>query len=430
MIPATLDLTGDEQSMLSGRQGAGVALAMRLIVALARSDGAARLRPVVSAHVDSCLYHGRASLDFARRLVELDASVAVPTTSNVGSVDLLHPGVVRDGATDTAAGRELMDAYVALGCRPTFTCAPYQNPTARPAFGEHVAWAESNAIVFVNSVVGARTDRYGDFIDVSAAITGRVPDGGLHHDDNRRAGLVVDCTAVSRSVLEEDAGWGALGLVVGRRAGSRVPALTGIDGPVREDHLKAFGAGAASSGTIGLFHVIGVTPEAPDLAAVMPDHGIDTVTVTTADLLGARDELTMGAGGARLDAVSLGTPHCSVAEFADLATLLAGGPPPSADVAVYVSTSRAVLEEARDLGLVQVCEQAGIRIVVDTCTYVTSILAPQVRNAMTNSAKWAWYGPSNLGVRVSLGTLAECVDSARAGRVVRHPARWGDPDAG
>lgn len=418
-------LTADEQAMLDGERGDGVALAMRLVVALARAAGARRLRPITAAHVDGCLHHGQVSLDFPRRLVDLGATVAVPTTLNVGSVDLLHPGLVRDDGTDTAAGRAVMQAYVALGGRPTFTCAPYQDPAARPAFGEHVAWAESNAIAFVNSVVGARTDRYGDFVDISAAVTGRVPDAGLHRDEGRRAGVVVDCSGVASGVLEEDAGWGVLGLLVGRLAGSRVPALVGVHGPVREDHLKAFAAGAASSGNVGLFHVVGVTPEAPVLRDVLPDAPVDTIPVGTADLRAARDGLTTGEGDTRLDAVSLGTPHSSLDEFADLAALLGDGPPLSPSVAVYVSTSRAVLEQALAAGHAQVCERAGIRIVVDTCTYVTAILGPDVRHAMTNSAKWAWYGPGNLGVRVSLGTLSECVDSARAGRVVRHPARWG-----
>jgi predicted aconitase len=423
MTRAPLDLAQDERAMLAGDHGEGVALAMRLVVALARSSGATRLLPITSAHVDSCLYHGAASLDFARRLRDLGATVAVPTTSNVGSVDLLHPGIVHGEADELAAGRELMETYVELGCRTTFTCAPYQQLAHRPAFGEHVAWAESNAIAFVNSVLGARTARYGDFIDVAAAITARVPDAGFHRDADRLAALIVDCSAVSPALLREDAGWGALGLAVGGIVGSGVPALTGIDVAVTEDHLKAFGAGAASSGTVGMFHVVGVTPEAPDLAAVLPARPVPTVAMTTARLREARDELSP-AGDRRLDAVSLGTPHFSLPEFAHLAAVLADGPPAHPDVEVYVSTSRAVLEDAREAGLVEPCERAGIRIVVDTCTYVTPILGPQVRHAMTNSAKWAWYAPANLGVRVSLGTLEECIASARAGHLVRDDTRW------
>jgi cis-L-3-hydroxyproline dehydratase len=283
---APMALTAEDAAMLAGEHGPGVALAMRLIVALARASGARELLSVRSAHVDGCLYHGPASLDFAQRLVDLGASVAVPTTSNVGSVDLLHPEVVRGDPEERAAGRALMQAYVRLGCRTTFTCAPYQDLAARPARGEHVAWAESNAIAFVNSVVGARTARYGDFVDVSAAITGRVPAASYHLDEHRRADLVVDVARCSTrptagpGLLAEDAGWGVLGLVVGERVGSGVPVIVGAPATTTEDQLKAFAAGAASSGTVGLFHVVGVTPEAPELAAVLPDRDLDTLVLT------------------------------------------------------------------------------------------------------------------------------------------------------
>jgi predicted aconitase len=163
---------------------------------------------------------------------------------------------------------------------------------------------------------------------------------------------------------------------------------------------------------------------APTLDAVLPDRDLDTVEVTLADLRAARDELS-GAAPAPIDAVNLGTPHFSVDEFARLAALLRGGCRFDPDVDVYVSTSRAVLDEATAAGHVGACEAAGARIVVDTCTYVTTVLSPTVAHAMTNSAKWAWYAPSNVGVQVTLGTLAECVASARSGEVVRDDAAWG-----
>jgi predicted aconitase/predicted aconitase with swiveling domain len=416
-------LDTEDRAMLAGERGAGVALAMRLIVALARASGARHLLSVRSAHVDGCLYHGPASLDFAQRLVDSGARVVVPTTSNVGSVDLLHPEVVRGSAEEQAAGRALMQAYARLGCRTTFTCAPYQDLAARPQLGEHVAWAESNAIAFVNSVVGARTARYGDFVDVSAAITGRVPAASFHLEERRRADLVVDVADLSAGLLAEDAGWGVLGLVVGERVGSGVPAVVGAPSDTTEDQLKAFAAGAASSGTVGLFHVVGVTPEAPTLAAVLPERAVPGLHLTGAELLAARDRLSP-AETPPLDAVSLGTPHLSLDGFARLAALLSDGPPFHPDVEVFVSSSRAVLEAARSAGHLDVVEAAGATLVADTCTYVTTILGPGVRHAMTDSAKWAWYAPSNVGVSVSLGTMAECVASARAGRVVRDALRW------
>src|SRR6266508_2019524 len=171
--------------MLAGTEGAASQFAMRVIVKLAELAGAAELISIASAHIDGCLFHGYAGLDFAERLVRGGAAVRVPTTLNVSSLDLLHPDRYRGDPETARAARRLMDAYVAMGCRETWTCAPYQLPV-RPAFGEHVAWAESNAIVFVNSVLGARTGRYGDFVDICAAITGRVPNAGLHLSKRRR----------------------------------------------------------------------------------------------------------------------------------------------------------------------------------------------------------------------------------------------------
>ncbi len=413
-------LTPDERAMLAGDEGPGVALAMRVVLGVARVRRAERLVEISGAHVDGCLYHGRAGLDFARRLVELGCRVRVPTTLNVGSLDLLHPATVLRRTPEeqevARGGRALMDAYVRLGARPTWTCAPYQ-VDVRPGRGEHVAWAESNAVVFANSVLGARTDRYGDFLDICAAVTGRAPHAGLHLEENRRGDLVVDCRGLSPELLATDLAHPLLGYVVGLRAGSRNPVLLGLPADVGEDRLKAFGAAAASSGAVALFHAVGVTPEAPTLEAVLPDGPVETTTVTAADLLAARAELST-ARGDRLDAVSLGTPHASTEEVAALARGLRAGGPLHPDVTLYLSTGRGVLERARTSGDLAVLEEAGVRVVVDTCTYVTSILEPGTRVVMTTSGKWAHYAPANLGVDVVLGSLEECLASARAGRVV------------
>ena len=419
-------LTAEEQAMLDGGRGPAVALAMRLVLGVARAAGAPRLLEIDSAHIDGCLYHGRAGLDLAERLVELGGAVAVRATLNVGSLDLLHPGLVRADDDLAHHGRRLMDAYLALGCEPTWSCAPYQL-SHRPGFGRHVAWAESNAIAFVNSVLGARTDRYGDFLDIAAALTGRVPDAGLHRDAARRAALVLDCGSSRALLADDDPAWPALGALLGEVAGTRVAALTGLpgdlsDGGLTEDRLKGLGATAASAGGVALFHAVGITPEAPTLEAVA-DAGAPVRTVAPADLRSARDRLTT-ASGDLLDAVSLGTPHFSVSEFAALAAALGDGPPFAESVTFYVATSRAVLAEAERLGHLEPVRAAGARILTDTCTYVTPVLAPETRTVMTNSGKWAWYAPANLGVDVVLGSLADCVASARAGRMVRDDSRW------
>lgn len=401
----------------------GAALAGRIVDRMAELAGAPGLIDIASAHVDGCLYHGQAGLDFAERLVASGARVSVPTTLNVGSLDLLHPHLYRGDAATAERARRLMDCYVALGCEPTWTCAPYQL-ARRPGFGEQIAWAESNAIVFANSVLGARTNRYGDFMDACAAIAGRVPDTGLHRTENRRGRLVFRLRGVPRRLLEVDVLYPVLGHLVGLESGPLVPVIDGLPPGVDEDRLKALGAAAASSGSVALFHAVGVTPEAPTLdEALHGERPERTVEVGPALLRRARDELTT-AGDGLLAAVSLGTPHFSVAEFEQLVRLLERLPGPQAAVDVYVSTSRRVLAEVERRGWLGTLEDAGIQLVVDTCTYVTPILRRTDGPVMTNSAKWAYYAPGNLGVEVVFGSLEECLRSAAAGRVWRDPELW------
>jgi hypothetical protein len=398
---------------------------MRLVLRAAEATGATELIDVTRAHVDSCLYHGEATLDFVARLVDGRARVRVPTTLNVGAVDLLHPELNRGDRHAAARGRLLMDRYRALGARPTFTCAPYQLAEARPALGEQVAWGESNAIAFCNSVLGARTNRYGDFIDIAAAITGRVPYAGLHRTEHRRASLVLRLAAdVPARLRDADILFPVLGLVLGRRAGSAVAVIDGLPPGQSEDRLKALGAAAASSGSVAMFHVVGSTPEAPTLDAALQGGAPDAVEIVSlAALRSARASLTSAAGEA-LAAVSLGTPHASLAELEGYAVML-GGRRVHPDVECLVSTGRDVLAAASERGIVARLREAGVELLVDTCSYIAPVLRRADGPVMTDSAKWAYYAPGNIGATVVFGSTAECIRSAVAGRVVRDDAAWG-----
>jgi predicted aconitase len=292
----------------------------------------------------------------------------------------------------------------------------------RPALGEHIAWAESNAIVFANSVLGARTGRYGDFIDICCAITGRAPAAGLHLDGERLATTVFRVGALPETLLADGAAYAAIGHLVGRRTGTAVPAIVGLPPTTPEDHLKALGAAAASSGAVAMFHAVGVTPEAPTLEAATgeADPQLD-VGVGLEDLRAARDELSTVEVGAAVGSVSLGTPHCSTAELRRLAELVEGR---RLAVPCYVNTGRDVLAEASQVA--DVLHASGVTIVTDTCTYITPIIERADTPVVTNSGKWAWYAPGNLGFDVAFATLEECVDSAAAGRLVRDRRAWGD----
>ena len=411
----SLDLSPLDRELLNGGHGGAAAFAMGLLARFAEAVGASRFIDIEAAHVDGCLYLGRASLDFVLRMTELDGKVRVPTTLNVGSVDLIHPELFRGRTEDAENGAKLMRAHVALGCAPTFTCAPYQS-VHRPRFGAQVAWGESNAIVFANSVIGARTNRYGDFIDLCCAMTGRAPAYGLHLTENRAARALVEVDSPPDGWDPEQVAV-AVGHLIGRGCGGLVAAIDGLPRETSEDDLKALGAAAASSGATALFHVVGLTPEAPDLetacAGLAPSLRLH---LTADDLRQAARSLSTVSDGAPLGAVSLGTPHFSLAEFARLMPLIEG-PRPLTDI--FINCSRATLGELHQRGWEDKLRAARVTLVVDTCVYIGALMRVEAGAVMTNSGKCAYYAPANLGAEVAYGSLAECVASARAGKVVR-----------
>ncbi|RJG42957.1 aconitase X catalytic domain-containing protein [Mesorhizobium sp. DCY119] len=394
----------------------GQAMAMRIVVESARLLGAARLIPVASAHIDGALYHGDSGTLFAEKLVEGGAEVAVRSTLNVGALDLMGCSRVRLEEPARGMARRMMDAYRKLGCEQSWTCAPYQ-AGHRPALGSDVAWGESNAVVFCNSVLGARTNRYGDFLDIACAITGRAPDYGLHRPENRRATLAFDVSALPAAFLASEIAWPVLGSLYGREVGNAVGVVTGVSKHPGEDALKAFGAAAASSGAVGLFHIAGVTPEAPDLAAALHDEAPETTIIVTPEMaLDAQRRLSTTEAASSIDAVAIGSPHLSLSEFAALERLVAGR---RLAIPVYACTGRHVLSELEKNGQRKALEACGVVIVADTCVVVTPIL-PELRNGvlMTNSGKFAQYAPGNTGYAVLYGSLADCVESAVIGKPI------------
>jgi predicted aconitase len=413
-----LHLNADDKAMLSGEGGAATAFAMEILAAYADAIGAGALLDVTRAHIDGCLHHGEVSLDFVERLVAAGGRVKIPTSLNVGSLDLIHPELMRLSPERQSPARRLMKAHEELGCEPSFTCAPYQT-LFRPAFGEQIAWGESNAIVFANSVIGARTNRYGDFIDLCCAITGRAPAWGLHLDEARRGQVLFRLVGFPASLAPTDALYVAMGLLIGEGSGERVPVVDGLPPPRDEDQLKALGAAAASSGAVGLFHAVGITPEAPTLqdafAGSAPEQTID---VTPADAADALRRLSTVPDGSPISAVCLGTPHFSREEWLRLLALMREIVP-GKGVPIYVNTGRATLRAIEAEGLLRGMDAHGLIPVADTCTYITAILRRLDGAVMTNSGKWAHYAPGNIGVQVAFGDLEECVASAAAGRVVR-----------
>ena len=419
-----LQLSNDDCAQLAGERGPAAQMAMRIIARMAEICGADSLMDITGAHIDSALFQGDATLEFAERLAGLGAKVIVPTTLNVSGVD--EHGW-REWATPpewAEKARRQMVAYQSMGAIPTWTCAPYQTEW-KPKFGQQIAWGESNAICFANSVIGARTERYPDLMDICAAVTGRVPAVGLHLTENRAGQILMRLVDVPRRAQEDDEFYPVLGSLIGKIAQDRIPVVEGIEIVPAEDQLKALCAGAAASGAVALIHIVGVTPEALTIeSAFQKKSPQQTVVITMESLRAARRELTTAAGE-KLDLVVLGSPHFSLAEFKKLAPLLEGKRRHH-DVQFLVTSSRLMTELADKAGCLAPLKQFGGKVTVDTCILTTPMLRQEINTLMTNSAKYAYYSPGLLNAQVVFGSLEDCVRSAIAGRVIRDESLWGE----
>tara|TARA_B100001123_G_scaffold209083_1_gene236623 strand:- start:15963 stop:17228 length:1266 start_codon:yes stop_codon:yes gene_type:complete len=418
-----LKLTASDSDLLAGESGEGARLAMSILVRVAEVQEAEQFIPVKSAHIDSSLYMGDATLDYAEHLVRLGAEVAVPSTLNVAGVD---PHGWKDWAVPpkwAEKAHRQMVAYQSMGCIPSWTCAPYQTDEARPGFGDQIAWGESSAVVFANSVLGARTERYPDLLDICAAITGRVPFVGLHLTENRAGKILFRCHGIKSSLLASDELYPVLGHLVGKIAGNRVVVLDNLDVEPSEDQLKAFGAATASSGSVALFHWVGITPEAPSLNDAVQGRSPEEVhEVTMDDLRASRDELSISKGE-QIDMVVLGSPHFSLEEFKVLVPLLEGRKRHS-DVRFLITTGRGVKLIAQEIGLLDSIHSFGGEVTVDTCILTSPMLPNEIKTLMTNSAKYAYYTPGILGRDMFFGSTKDCVESAVLGRIVRDDSLW------
>jgi len=422
-IVSGLVLSDTDQQMLDGVNGKAAQVAMEIVTRMASLQGASRLLDVSQGHIDACVYNGPSSLSFAERLVEWGASVRVPTTSNSLSIDKQRwqtQGVDVDFADQ--AGR-LGDAYTAMGAKPTFTCAPYLLDS-RPSEGEQIAWAESNAVVYANSVLGARTQKYPDFLDAAIAITARAPETGAHLDDGRAPVLSVD---VAYPENADDAWWPLLGHCIGGMVGNRIPLIDGLQtstpGP---DDLKAFCAAFATTSPLPLFHMVGVTPEAAKFTGLMDtqEHPPEPLRVRNEDLMLSWEQLN-SASTTTVDLISLGNPHFSKDECRVLAALCTGRQKHH-DVQMMITMGREVYREAANSGYIKQLEDFGATFITDTCWCMITepVIQSSAKVIMTNSAKYAHYGPGLVNREMAFGSLEQCVDTACSAQHTRQHPVW------
>jgi predicted aconitase/predicted aconitase with swiveling domain len=410
---ANFTLSDLDRRFLAGEFGEASRTAMRIVLQTARIEGATGLVDVDMAHLDGVFHQGPAGLQFARKLRDLGARVRVPTTMNAICVDRRQWRALGVPVALGEASDALADAYVEMGARPTYTCAPYLLEPA-PKAGQMIAWGESNAVVFANSVLGARTLKYPDYLDILVALTGRAPAAGCYLTDRRRATVRFDLPPLGEV---DDLFFPLLGYHLGKIATNEIPLICGLEGQaVSHDDLKAFGAAFATTSAAPMFHMLGVTPEASTAEAVL-EESFRVVKITRKDLAETWEEMNI-AQTPDVDLVALGNPHFSLTETRALARLCAGRQ--KADgVRLVVTCGRDVFAQAQAEGLIDTIRAFGGEVLNDTCwCFIGAPVVPApVRNIATNSGKYAHYGPPATGKAFHFASLARCVEAAAMGRI-------------
>lgn len=420
---SNVELSPFDRATIDGANGEAAKIAMRIIVRMAYMMKAPELMDVSQAHVDGAWF-GPGSVDFGQRMRDLGGKFRVPTTINSINIDQRR---WRSLGIDTQFGtacNELAKSFVEMGGAQSFTCAPYMLQSA-PKRSDPIAWGESNAVTYANSVLGARTLKFSNMFECLIALTGRAPKSGVYLDENRLASVWI---RVQTPEETDDSFWPILGYSVGTIAKNRIPVITGLEdlGPSSDD-LKAFSAAFATSSSAPMFHMVKVTPEAPTLGAVCEDSipSDRTVNLGWSELMSCWEEFNHGSSPRQVGLISLGNPHFSCREIAKLAYLCRGRTKHK-DVAIIVTCGRSQHALATQAGHVSELEKFGVQFLTDTCwCFITEPVIPKGTPViMTNSGKFIHYGPGLTGRTFCFGSLQMCVDAACSGESTGAPPAW------
>ncbi len=394
-------LTEKEQKMLNGEEGYAVKKSMEILVALGDIYGAERLIKVGSVQVAGVSYHnlGDAGLEFLNELAK-DGKVKVLTTLNPAGMDLENWRQL--GISEEFAEKQntVIDAFKKMGILISCTCTPYLIGNL-PRYGEHIAWSESSAVTFANSVIGAKTNREGGPSALAAAFVGKTPCYGLHLDENRLPDIHVQVNAT----LAKFSDWGALGYSVGKKAENKIPYITGIK-DAELDELKSFCASVVTYGSKPLFYMKDITPGAENH---QPPK--EKITVEDGDIKEAYENINDDVTDIEL--VCIGCPHCSIKEIAEIAELLKGKKI-SPNTEFWVASSRSAKQLADARGYTEVIERAGGKFACDTCMAVAP-LKGRFKSVATTSAKGCYYSRHN-NMKTKMGSIKECVEAAVSGK--------------
>lgn len=412
-------LNVDDREMLEGKRGEAAKLAMEILVRFAQMQGVESLVNVTQAHIDACIYVGPSSLTFPERLVQMGAKLAIPTTLNSLSVDMRRYKELGTDPEMSKAASGVAEAYMKMGASVSFTCAPYLLKSA-PKAGENIGWAESNAVVFANSVLGARTQKYPDFLDVFIALTGRAPNGGCHTEKGR---MPTVCVTVHQVDNWDDSLFPLVGYTVGEIVGSEVPLIIGMeDTNPRISDLKAFGAAFATTSAAAMFHIRNVTPEAMKMGRLR--ESLRQVYISAHNLQDSWRKLNSSIDSS-VSLVSLGNPHFSLDEMQEFSRLVKGRSK-NPKTPFIITTSREIYENAAQAGYVGPAEAFGASFITDTCWCMIGdpIIPLGGKNIMTNSGKYAHYAPGLVNRGVHFGSLSQCIEAAESGFCKGNMPTW------
>jgi hypothetical protein len=393
-----MHLTKDEEKIMNGEKGEANRKAMELLAALGDAFDAKRLIPIRSAQIAGVSYKnlGEAGLEFLEDFAKEGAKTSVLSTLNPAGMDLdrwREMGIPEDFAKGQL---RVVEAYRKMGVLTTCTCTPYDISNIALK-GEHVAWSESSAVIFVNSVLGARTNREGGPSSLAAAIIGKTPEYGMHFEENRKGSILVNV----RAKLDSGTDWSVLGHHVGKIAGSKIPVFVGLK-PKEIYMLKMLSAGLATSGGVPMFHAMGITPEAGSSFSDKPE---DTVEVGEAEMKRAYEVLHTEID--EPDVVCIGCPHASITGIQKIANILQGK---KVNTECWICTSSAIKSIADRMGFTRAIEDSGAKLLTDTCFIVSPIEKLGYKTVLTNSAKTAHYAPSYCGAKAGCASLREIME--------------------
>ncbi|SCN97424.1 related to DUF521 domain protein [Fusarium fujikuroi] len=415
-------LSDTDRAMLNGANGEAARISLKIIIRMADMMGAPELMDVSQAHADAAWY-GPGSVAFGQRLRAWGGRFLVPTTINSLNVDQKRWRALGVNAEFGSACDELAKAFVDMGGKISFSCAPYLLETA-PKLGDLIAWGESNAVIYANSVLGARTLKNPNMLEALIALTGRAPKAGVYVDENRLASVWLRVTP-PRGI--DDSFWPILGYALGAIVMTRIPVITGLENlKPNNDNFKAFSAAFATSSSAPMFHMVNLTPEAPTLEAVCP-HGVipEAIDVDWKHLEAIWDEFNHGSKPREIDLISFGNPHFSFREIKEVSKLCQGRIR-KGDVAVIVTCGRAQYSLASQAGYIEELEKFGIQFLQDTCwcSIEEPVIRKDTRTIMTNSGKYIHYGPGLTGRQFAFGNLEMCIEAACTGKTTGDPPLW------